>query len=132
MVNAKMEIVLKFNQLPSVKKVGSQMQFALEVDTGQTVKIAVKPKTWSKLESAAAEYTDWVAVVTGKVGDATESGFTLETPSLQVFEKKAKSAVESAPSVEEEKKPSSPEPVSKDVQDKNLVTKPEPMARPSK
>lgn len=131
MVSAKMEIVLKFNQLPSVKTVGNQMQFALEVDTGQTVTITVKPKVWRKLESAAAEYTNWVAVVTGQVGDATESGFTLETPSLQVFEKKTNPAVEPASSSDGGKKPGSPESISTDVQNKKLVNKPEPTVRPS-
>jgi hypothetical protein len=54
------------------------------------VTITVKPKVWKKLTDAQANYPQWVAAIAGKLGDATENGFVLLEPNIQVFERKAK------------------------------------------
>jgi hypothetical protein len=50
----------------------------------------VKPKVFKKLEDAQANYPQWVAAIAGKMGEATETGFVLLEPNIQVFEKKPK------------------------------------------
>jgi hypothetical protein len=52
----------------------------------------VKPKVFKKLEDAQANYPQWVAAIAGKMGEATETGFVLLEPNIQVFEKKPKEA----------------------------------------
>ncbi|NEP03245.1 MAG: fertility inhibition FinO-like protein [Symploca sp. SIO2E9] len=92
-VSGRLEITIKINQLPSVKIEGKWYQF--EVDClGLIVQVAVKSKTWKKLEQAEADYPQWVAVITGKLGEQTHQGFVLEQAGVQVFEKKAQTAKE--------------------------------------
>lgn len=91
MVNAKMELVLKFSEIPapvSVVKDG-WLEFSLNTGSG-VITVTLKPKMFKKLEEAAAAWPQWVAALTGKMGAKTEKGFVLAEPSLQVFEKKAK------------------------------------------
>ena len=59
---------------------------------------AVKPKVFKKLQDAQANFPMWVAAIAGKLGNATDDGFILDEPNIQVFEKKPKEAkpVESA------------------------------------
>ena len=57
---------------------------------GRTVIVEMKNKQWNTLKKAEEQYPQWVAAITGKLGEAIEGGFWLENPSLQVFEKKAK------------------------------------------
>lgn len=52
----------------------------------------VKPKVYKKLEDAQANFPMWVAAIAGKLGEATETGFVLLEPNIQVFEKKPKEA----------------------------------------
>ena len=47
---------------------------------------------FKKLEDAQANYPQWVAAIAGKMGEATETGFVLFEPNIQVFEKKPKEA----------------------------------------
>ncbi|NEQ78519.1 MAG: hypothetical protein F6K23_39340 [Okeania sp. SIO2C9] len=56
--------------------------------------MSVKPKTWKKMEQAAANYPQWVAAISGKLGEETDQGFVLQQPGVQVFEKKAKTPEE--------------------------------------
>lgn len=52
--------------------------------------VTVKPKVFKKLEDAQADFPMWVAAIAGKLGEATEKGFILADPNIQVFEKKPK------------------------------------------
>ncbi|MBV5309769.1 MAG: hypothetical protein JZU59_10300, partial [Chromatium okenii] len=56
----------------------------------------LKPKAWKKLEKAQAEWPQWVASMTGKLGAQVNSNdgtiVMLEDAAVQVFEKKAKVA----------------------------------------
>jgi hypothetical protein len=96
-VSGRLELTVKFAYLPKpvvVKagmKIGIQTQKALVVTT-------LKPKAWKKLEKAKAEWPQWVASMTGKLGAQVNSDggaiVMLEDVVLQVFEKKVKPEAE--------------------------------------
>ncbi|NEN91557.1 MAG: fertility inhibition FinO-like protein [Okeania sp. SIO3H1] len=89
-ISAKMEIVLKFSELPLSETVENGWQY-FELDAeGIIVSITVKPKVFKKLTQASENYPLWVAAISGKMGEKTENGFKLESPNIQTFEKKPK------------------------------------------
>ena len=65
------------------------MQFEVDCD-GRIVTVTLKPKIWKKLTDASQAYPQWVASISGKMGDASKDGFTLLEPNVQTFEKKPK------------------------------------------
>ncbi len=86
----KLELTIKINELPTTQSTDNGWQ-SFEVDCdGRIVSITVKPKIWKKLEEAQANYPQWVAAISGKMGEATDQGFILNDPNIQVFEKKPK------------------------------------------
>jgi hypothetical protein len=52
---------------------------------------------FKKLTDAQANFPMWVGAIGGAMGEATPTGFILENPNIQVFEKKPK--VEAAPAL---------------------------------
>jgi hypothetical protein len=105
MIAVKLEITIKINELPqsNIVKNGWQ-QFEIDCD-GRIISITVKPKINKKLTDAASNYPQWVAAMSndklrsiyaGKLGQQTEHGFVLESPSIQVFERKPKAETTSA------------------------------------
>jgi hypothetical protein len=86
----KLDITIKINELPDAKTVenGSQ-SFEIDCD-GRIISVVVKPKVWKKLTEAQANFPMWVAAIGGQMGKSTPTGFILEQPSIQVFEKKPK------------------------------------------
>jgi len=60
------------------------------------VVVEVKNKVWNNLKAANENYPQWVAAITGKMGQGVTGGFRLEGPAVQVFEKKPKPAVAAA------------------------------------
>ena len=90
-VTGKLEITIKINEFPSAKTVENGWK-AFEIEcNGQIVRVVVKPKIWKKLEDAQANFPQWVAAISGKVGESIAGGgFVLAEPSIQVFEKKPK------------------------------------------
>jgi hypothetical protein len=54
------------------------------------VTVTLRPKLFSKLETAATQWPEWVAAITGQMGPPTSDGFVLLEPNLQVFERKPK------------------------------------------
>jgi len=103
-IPGKLDITLKINQLPQAKPASpGTVLFAVQTD-GRVVIVEMKNKPWNTLKKAAENYPQWVAAITGKLGDAIEGGFQLENPSVQVFEKKPKPDA-AAPST-----PTAPEP----------------------
>ena len=89
-IPGKLDVTLKINQLPQAKPASpGTLLFAVQAD-GRAVIVEVKNKQWNTLKTAANNYPQWVATITGKLGDAIEGGFRLENPGIQVFEKKAK------------------------------------------
>ncbi|NET27045.1 fertility inhibition FinO-like protein [Okeania sp. SIO1I7] len=89
-IAAKMEVVLKISELPEAETVENGWQkFELDAD-GIIVSMTVKPKIFKKLTQASENYPQWVAAISGKMGESTENGFILEQPNIQTFEKKPK------------------------------------------
>ncbi|MBD2169557.1 fertility inhibition FinO-like protein [Calothrix membranacea FACHB-236] len=90
MIEGKLEVTIKINELPQTNTVENGWQ-QFEVDCGgRIISVTVKPKIWKKLTDAQANYPQWVAAIAGKLGQQTENGFVLEEPNIQVFEKKVK------------------------------------------
>ena len=89
-IPGKLDVTLKINQLPQAKPATAQtVAFAVDAE-GQTVVVELKNKMWNNLKTAAETYPQWVAAITGQMGEAVESGFRLVNPAVQVFEKKPK------------------------------------------
>lgn len=87
----KLEVTIKINEFPATVKTVENNWKSFDIDCdGQVVNVTVKPKVFKKLEDAQANYPMWVAAIAGTMGDATESGFILNQPNIQVFEKKLK------------------------------------------
>ncbi|MFN4979219.1 MAG: fertility inhibition FinO-like protein [Pseudanabaena sp.] len=92
-VQGKLELTIKINELPNDVSIDQNGWKSFDVDCdGQFFNVTVKPKVFKKLEDAQANYPQWVAAIAGKMGEATETGFVLLEPNIQVFEKKPKEA----------------------------------------
>lgn len=90
MIAEKLEVTIKINELLEAKTVENNwQQFDIDCD-GRIITVTVKPKIWKKLTDAATNYPQWVAAITGKIGQSTEHGFILGEPNIQVFERKPK------------------------------------------
>jgi hypothetical protein len=96
-IPGKLDVTLKINELPQAKPASAQtMLFAVQAD-GRMVVVEVKNKIWNTLKTAAENYPQWVAAITGKMGEGVQGGFRLEGPAVQVFEKKPKPDSAAAP-----------------------------------
>jgi len=90
MIQGKLEITIKITELPQAQTVENGWQ-RIELDCdGRIITMVVKPKVFKKLTDAQANYPQWVGAIAGKMGEATENGFVLLEPNIQVFEKKPK------------------------------------------
>jgi len=97
MVPGRLELTIKITELPPAKTIENGWQ-QFDIDCGdRIVSVTLKPKIWKKLTDAAASYPQWVAAITGKMGDVTEKGFVLSEPNIQVFEKKVKPQTDALP-----------------------------------
>lgn len=87
----KMEVVVKLNQFPDDVRTQDNGWKEFEVDTGSIiVTITVKPKVFAQLTQAHQAYPLWMAAISGQMGSTTATGFRLNSPSIKVFERKAK------------------------------------------
>ncbi|MCA6623222.1 MAG: fertility inhibition FinO-like protein [Pseudanabaena sp. M165S2SP1A06QC] len=92
-VQGKLEVTIKINELPAISSKDKNGWVTFELDCeGRIFTATVKPKVFKKLEDAQANFPMWVAAIAGKMGEATETGFVLLEPNIQVFEKKPKEA----------------------------------------
>ena len=100
MISGKLELTIKINELPQAYTIENGWQH-FDIDCGDCprgsglkpnhiVSVTVKPKIWKKLTDAQANYPQWIAAITGKMGETTEKGFVLLEPNIQVFERKPK------------------------------------------
>ena len=106
-VPGKLDVTLKINQRPQAKPATAQtVVFAVQAE-GSTVVVELKNKMWNSLKTAAETDPQWVAAITGPMGEAVEGGFRLVNPAVQVFEKKPKPDAAAPPAPE----PKAPEPV---------------------
>ena len=94
-VTGKLELTIKFNFLPTevtTDKKNGWKSFTLDCG-GRAVRVTLRPKHWMKLEQAVKDWPMWVAALTGTMGNPTQgTGFILNEPALQTFEKKGKDA----------------------------------------
>lgn len=99
MIERKLEVTIKINELPQPKTVKKAwQQFDLDYD-GRIRTITVKPKIYEKLADATSNYLQSISamsndkppsVYAGKLGQQADNGFVLEEPNIQVFERKPK------------------------------------------
>lgn len=87
---AKIEITVKFSELPTPVTTTPQAITIQLTDGTITVQTSLRPKHWKKLTDAAAQFPLWVAALTGKPGKLTAASIELTEPNIQVFEKKPK------------------------------------------
>jgi len=82
-------IRLKLTELPVPVEVENGWQeFTIDVGTAM-ISITVRPRIWKNFVEATAQYSHWMAVITGRMGELTDVGFVLEQPGIQVFENSA-------------------------------------------
>lgn len=94
---AKLELTIKLSTLPAVTTIANGWKsFVLDCD-GLHVTVNVRPKLWTKLETAASTWPLWTAAITGKMGLRSALGFELLEPGIQVFERKPKAEPNTAP-----------------------------------
>jgi hypothetical protein len=89
---AKIQVTCKLNQVPVCRELpDKRVEFFLkDGESDRIFTIHMKPKIFKKLTEHG--FTDWVAVITGEIGPATETGFELVNAAVQVFEKQAREA----------------------------------------
>lgn len=91
-ISGRMELIIKISEMPNnVKNVkDGWKEFSIDVGNGKEILLTVRPKIFKKLEDAQQQFPQWIASISGKMGHPTNSGFILEEPTIQVFEKKPK------------------------------------------
>jgi ProP effector len=91
LIVGQIEVCVKINELPADSRTlrNGWEEFIINTN-GQMVKIAVRPKTWKKLQRALHEFPVWIAHIRGKMGTHIKGGFELLTPGVQIFEKHPK------------------------------------------
>ena len=57
---------------------------------GVNFSVLLNAKSWRKAESNAQAFAEWVGAISGKLGQASDGGFTIEGAGIQLFEKKPK------------------------------------------
>ncbi|MBK1621128.1 hypothetical protein CKO42_22450 [Lamprobacter modestohalophilus] len=94
-VPGRLELTLKFNQLPKAVPIKDGMKIGIQTDNALVV-ATLRPKAWKKLTKANSDWPQWVAALSGTLGAQvpTDKGpaIILQEPNLQVFEKKPKPA----------------------------------------
>jgi len=94
-VPGRLELTLKFNQLPKAVQIKDGMKIGIQTDKALVV-ATLRPKAWKKLTKANTDWPQWVAALSGTLGAQvpTDKGpaLLLQEPNLQVFEKKPKPA----------------------------------------
>jgi hypothetical protein len=84
----KVQLTCKLNQVPAYRdRPDQQVEFFLRDGNDRIFTVRMKPKLFKKLIDHG--YEQWVAAIAGELGPATETGFELLNPTVQVFEKKA-------------------------------------------
>lgn len=101
-ITVPVEIVIKISEVPQAKIVENNWrEFTVDV-FGKEIVIKVKPKVFAKLEKAPIDYPEWVAKITGTLGEKTHKGFILFEPVLAVFQKQVKNQDPSIPLTKED------------------------------
>jgi len=100
LVSGRIEVTIKFTQLPHRIKTTKNGWKSFELDVGgKPIRITIRPKNWTKLEKLAGQYLYWIAAIKGRMGNKVKyGGFELLEPAVQVFERNPSSPDE-APNI---------------------------------
>ncbi|MGA7954932.1 MAG: hypothetical protein WCA07_15580, partial [Gloeobacterales cyanobacterium] len=89
-IPVKIQITCKLSAVPSHRSLeNKQVEFYL-TEGERIITVKMSNKQFKKLTEHGFE--QWVAIINGSMGPATEAGFELSEASVQVFQKKAKDA----------------------------------------
>ncbi len=92
---AKIQLTCKLNQVPKHRELPDKQVELFLNDGGDLIfTVRMKPKMFKKLTDHGFE--QWVAAISGDLGQNTETGFELLNAAVQVFEKKASADAEAA------------------------------------
>ena len=88
-VPGKLEVMIKINELPAdvTTTKNGWKEFKLDCG-GRVVSVSLRPRMWLKIEEAAKQYPMWLAAISGGMGQSIGTGFVLNEPAVQVFERK--------------------------------------------
>jgi hypothetical protein len=93
-IPTKIQITCKISEVPPFRELPSkELEFFL-ADGERVLTVRMKARLFNKLTNHG--FHKWVAVISGELGPATETGCELVNPSLQVFEKKPRGDAEPA------------------------------------
>ena len=98
-LSGKLEVTIKINNLPTEVETTKNgwKEFQIEFGSRSAI-IAMRPRLWQRMETAAQTFPHWIAVITGQMGDdVTKNCFRLVEPNVQVFEYTPKAAAAPAP-----------------------------------
>lgn len=98
-MEAKSEVTIKFTGgLPEAKPAPSKkVEVNIADQNGVIFSVLLNAKSWRKAESNTQAFADWVGAISGKLGQPTNNGFTVEGAGIQIFEKKSKEPKEAQP-----------------------------------
>lgn len=87
-LSGKLEVTIKINQLPSEVATTKNGWKEFQIDFGgRSAVVAMRPRLWTRIETAAQTFPHWIAVITGQMGEDVSKGcFRLLEPNVQVFE----------------------------------------------
>lgn len=81
-------LTIKISALPQAQEIENGWQ-EFTVDIGSAiVTVKVRPRIWRNLVEGSERYSNWMAIIIGKMGKLTDTGFILEQPGIQIFESK--------------------------------------------
>ena len=85
----KLEVTIKINELPTEVTTDKNGWKVFKLDCGgRIVSVSLRPRMWTKIEEASKQYPLWLAVISGGMGQSVGTGFVLNEPAVQVFERK--------------------------------------------
>ena len=95
-MEAKSEVIIKFTGgLPQANPApNKKVEVNITDQNGVNFSVLLNAKSWRKAESNAQAFAGWVGAISGKLGQASDGGFTIEGAGIQLFEKKPKAPKE--------------------------------------
>lgn len=91
-VEGKLEITIKFSEAPEALEVANGHKMFVLMCGASEVSVTLRPKHYNKMVKDMEQFPMWVAAARGGMGERTERGFVLDSPSVQIFERKPKEA----------------------------------------
>ena len=95
-MEAKSEVIIKFTGgLPKANPApNKKVEVNIADQNGVNFSVLLNAKSWRKAESNAQVFADWVGAISGKLGQASDGGFTIIGAGIQLFENKPKAPKE--------------------------------------